>query len=125
MNRTLSRILWIIAGVLLIIAGVLCLASPGVAVESLALYTAAGYKISFGISCAMAVLTLAALVYTVLVWLLGEPVTGWTTTMLVLSGGLAGLFVILTIAIKYLSLLVGLVFRKQDYLIEGIEKLQR
>ena len=95
------------------------------AVESLALYTDAGYKISFGISCAMAVLTLAALVYTVLVWLLGEPVTGWTTTMLVLSGGLAGLFVILTIAIKYLSLLVGLVFRKQDYLIEGIEKLQR
>ena len=38
MNRTLSRILWIIAGVLLIIAGVLCLASPGVAVESLALW---------------------------------------------------------------------------------------
>lgn len=38
MNRTLSRVLWIIAGVLLIIAGVLCLASPGVAVESLALW---------------------------------------------------------------------------------------
>lgn len=95
------------------------------AVDSLALYTDAGYKISFGISCAMAVLTLLALMYTVLVWLLGEPVTGWTTTMLVLSGGMAGLFVILTIAIKYLSLLVSLVFRNQAYLIEGIEKIQR
>ena len=95
------------------------------AVDSLALYTDAGYKISFGISCLMAVLTLVALVYTVAVWLLGEPVTGWTTTMLVLSGGLAGMFVILTIAVKYLSLLVDLVFRKQAYLIEGIEKIQK
>ena len=95
------------------------------AVDSLALYTDAGYKISFGISCMMAVLTLIALVYTVVVWLAGEPVTGWTTTMLVLSGGLAGMFVILTIAVKYLSLLVDLSFRKQAYLIEGIEKIQK
>lgn len=95
------------------------------AIDSLALYTDAGYKISFGISCMMALLTLVALVYTVVVWLVGEPVMGWTTTMLVLSGGLAGLFVILTIAIKYLSLLVDLVFRKQNYLIEGIEKIQK
>lgn len=95
------------------------------AVDSLALYTDAGYKISFGISCLMAVLTLIALVYTIVVWLVGEPVTGWTTTMLVLSGGLAGMFVILTIAVKYLSLLVNLVFRKQSYLIEGIEKIQK
>ena len=95
------------------------------AIDSLALYTNAGYKISFGISCMMAVLTLIALVYTVVVWLVGEPVTGWTTTMLVLSGGLAGMFVILTIAVKYLSLLVDLVFRKQTYLIEGIEKIQK
>lgn len=95
------------------------------AIDSLALYTDAGYKISFGISCMMAVLTLVALIYTVVVWMVGQPVTGWTTTMLVLSGGLAGLFVILTIAIKYLSLLVDLVFRKQNYLIEGIEKIQK
>ena len=43
----------------------------------------------------------------------------------VLSGGLAGMFVILTIAVKYLSLLVDLSFRKQAYLIEGIEKIQK
>lgn len=95
------------------------------AADSLALYTDAGYKISFGISCLMVVLTLIALVYTVAVWIVGEPVTGWTTTMLVLSGGLAGIFIMLTIAIKYLSLLVELVFRKQTYLIEGIEKIQK
>jgi len=52
-------------------------------------------------------------------------VTGWTTTMLVLSAGLAGMFFILTIAVKYLNLLVRLTFKKQNYLIEGIEKLQK
>ena len=35
MTRMLSRILWILAGVLLIAAGVLCLVSPGTAISSL------------------------------------------------------------------------------------------
>lgn len=30
MNRTISRVLWIVAGVLLIIAGVYCLCNPDV-----------------------------------------------------------------------------------------------
>ena len=36
MNRTVSRVLWVIAGVLLIIAGVICLVNPGTAIASLA-----------------------------------------------------------------------------------------
>lgn len=95
------------------------------AIDSLALYTDAGYKLSLGISLAMLVLTLVALVYTVVVWASAEPVQGWTTTMLVLTAGLSGLFFILTVAVKYLNLLVGLVFKNQTYLIEGIEKLQK
>lgn len=95
------------------------------AMDSLALYTDAGYKISLGISLAMLLLTLLALVYTVVIWLVGDPIAGWTTTMLVLSAGLSGMFFILTISVKYLNLLVRLTFKKQSYLIEGIEKLQK
>ena len=95
------------------------------AVDSLALYTDAGYKLSLGISMGMMVLTMVALVYTVAVFCLGQPIAGWTTTMLVLSAGLSGLFFILTIAVKYLNLLVRLTFKKQSYLIEGVEKLQK
>lgn len=95
------------------------------AMDSLALYTDAGYKLSLFVSCAMLVLTLVALVYTVVIWLTGDPIQGWTTTMLVLSAGLCGIFFILTIAVKYLNLLVRLTFQKQSYLIEGIEKLQK
>ena len=95
------------------------------AADSLALYTDAGYKISLFISVAMLLLTMIALVYTVAVWLTGNPVQGWTTTMLVLSAGLSGIFFILTVAVKYLNLLVRLNFKKMNYLIEGIEKLQK
>ena len=37
MNKTLSRVLWIIAGVLLIVAGVYCFVSPDAALSGLSL----------------------------------------------------------------------------------------
>lgn len=95
------------------------------AMDSLALYTNAGYKISLAISVVMMVLTMVALVYTIVIWWTGDPIPGWTTTMLVLSAGFSGVFFILTMAVKYLNLLVQLVFKKQNYLIEEIEKLQK
>ena len=45
--------------------------------------------------------------------------------MFVLTLGFAGVFAILTVVIKYLSLLVDLMFKKQRYLIESIEKIQK
>lgn len=93
--------------------------------DSLALYTDAGYKLSLGVSIAMLLLTVVALVYTIVIWATGRPIQGWTTTMLVLSAGLSGIFFILTIAVKYLNLLVRLVFKKQSYLFESVEKLQK
>ena len=45
--------------------------------------------------------------------------------MFVLTVGFMGMFGVLTIVIKYLSLLVDLVFRHQKYLVESIEKIQK
>ena len=45
--------------------------------------------------------------------------------MFVLTVGFAGVFAILSIIIKYLSLLVDLVFKKQKYMVESIEKIQK
>jgi len=95
------------------------------AMDSLALYTDAGYKLSAGIAAAMMCLALAELAYTILIFCAGHPIEGWTTMMFVLTLGLAGLFAVLTIVIKYLSLLVDLVFKKQNYLVESIEKIQK
>lgn len=94
------------------------------AMDSLALYTDMGYKASLGISVVMLLLMVASLVYTLVIFLGGtDPVQGWTTTMMLLTGGFFGVFVILAIVLKYLSLLVELVFKKQKYLVESVEKL--
>lgn len=97
----------------------------GLAIDSLALYTDAGYKFSLGLTGAMLVLALLELVYTVAVYLGGHPIEGWTTTMLVLTVGFAGLFAILAVAVKYLCLILEFTFKNQTNLIEGIEKIQK
>ncbi len=97
----------------------------GLAVNSLALYTDAGFKVSVGIALVMMALALAELIYTLVVFCTGHPVAGWTTTMFVLTLGFAGVFAVLAIVVKYLSLLVDLIFQKQKYLIESVEKIQK
>lgn len=93
------------------------------AMDSLVLYTNFGYKFSSGLTLFMFLLTLLELIYTVAVWSTGAPIAGWTTTMLVLTVGLAGLFAILALVMKYLALLVKLTFQKQSYMVENVEKL--
>ncbi|MDO5601783.1 MAG: glycosyl transferase family 2 [Oscillospiraceae bacterium] len=94
------------------------------ALDSLALYTNAAYKFSLGLSLLLLAVTVAAAVYALILYLGAfKPIEGWTTTMLVMCGGFFGVFLILAIVLKYLSLLVELVFRRQSYLVESIEKL--
>lgn len=95
------------------------------AADSLALYTDAGYKVSAGVAIVMMVLALIELAYTLVIFCAGHPIEGWTTMMFVLTLGFAGVFAVLTIVVKYLSLLVDLTFKKQKYLVESIEKIQK
>ena len=73
----------------------------------------------------MMALTLIVTGYTVVIYLSGSPVEGWTTTMLFLGFGFFGMFAILTLVLKYLSLLVELTFRRQRYVFESIEKISK
>lgn len=93
------------------------------ALDSLILYTNFGYRFSLGFSLLMLFGTVAMLIYTVAIYLIGSPINGWTTTMLALTAGLTGLFAILTMILKYLSLILKMLFQKQSYLVESIEKL--
>lgn len=93
------------------------------AMDSLILYTNFGYKFSLGLALLMLFGTIAMLFYTAFIYIVGTPVNGWTTTMLALTAGLTGLFAIMTIMLKYMTLILKLIFQKQSYLIEGIEKL--
>ncbi len=95
------------------------------AVDALVVYTNLAFKGSLCIAGLMLTLMLVAVVYTVVVYFgVGPaPASGWTTTMLVLTGGFFGVFLILAVVLKYLALLVELVFKKQKYLIESVEKV--
>jgi len=50
-------------------------------------------------------------------------VEGWMSTMGFLSLGFFGVFALLTIILKYLSVMLNLIFRQQRYLISDIEKV--
>ena len=52
-----------------------------------------------------------------------KTVEGWLSTMGFMSLGFMGVFILLTIILKYLSVLLNLVFKKQRYMIAGIEKV--
>ena len=86
----------------------------GLAADSLALYTDAGFKFSLGLTLVMMALALAELIYTLVVFCAGHPVAGWTTTMFVLTLGFAGVFAVLAVVVKYLSLLVDLIFKSRN-----------
>ena len=95
------------------------------ALNSLILFTDIGYKISITLSFMMAAVLMLAGIYTVVIFLSANPVAGWTTTMLVMSFGFFGLFLLLAFVLKYLSLILNLVFTKKQYVVESIRKITK
>ena len=97
----------------------------GKAIDALILYTDAAYRLSLFISLFMFAVAAASGIYTLAVYLSMKPVEGWTTSMAVISAGFSGVFLLFAIVIKYLSLLVNLVFQNQKYLVASVDKVQR
>ncbi len=97
----------------------------GLAVDSLILFTSLGYGASITMTIAMMVLSIIMVAYSFFIYITAQPVEGWTTTILFLSFAFFGLFSILTVIIKYLQLLVDLIFKRKNYSFESIEKLTK
>ena len=95
------------------------------AINSLILFTDVAYRFASLLAIGMMVITACIGIYALLIYFDRQPVVGWTSMMLLLSGGFFGIFAIAAIVIKYLSILIDLEFRKKNYLIEDIEKLSK
>lgn len=95
------------------------------AVDSLILFTEMGYSFAKTMTALMMCMSVFMIVYSTVIYATANPVAGWTTTILFLSVAFFGLFGILTIVIKYLQLLVDLVFKRKRYSFESIEKLTK
>lgn len=95
------------------------------AVNTLILFTGVGYGFSVTMTAVMMFVAVFMALYSLVVYLMSTPVEGWTTTILFMSFAFFGLFGILTIIIKYLQILVDLVFKRKKYSFESIEKLTK
>lgn len=97
----------------------------GLAMDSLILFTDLGYKFASAMTVFMMMISVIVVIYTVIIYAMANPVAGWTTTILFLSFAFFGLFGILTFVIKYLQLIIDLVFKRKHYSFESIEKLTK
>ena len=93
------------------------------AVNSIILFTELGYRFAVTMTVLMMAVAVLVALYSAVVYLFSTPVAGWTTTIFFMSFAFFGLFGILTIIIKYLQILVDLVFRRKKYSFESIEKM--
>lgn len=98
---------------------------PRLATDALILFTGVAHRLALSLALLMMGVTAAVAVYTVVIYLSGSPVEGWTTTMLFLGFGFFGMFAILAMVLKYLSILVDLTFKQQKYVFESIEKISK
>lgn len=95
------------------------------AVDSLILYTKIAYRLTRAMTYVMAVLMVMVMAYSFIIYMTGKPVEGWTSTILFLSVSFGALFFILSFVVKYLDIILELVFKKEQYSYESIEKLTR
>lgn len=93
------------------------------AMDSLLLYTAVGYRAAVAVSLVMFTLAICAMLYTIVVFFAGSPIEGWTTTVFIVTWSFSGLFLLLTIVVKYLDLLLQELSNREHYLVAKIEKL--
>lgn len=94
-----------------------------VAIDSLMLFTNVAFKLSMLMTFIMMGVAVFMAVYALVFFIIGSTIEGWTTTVLFISFGFFGVFAILAIVIKYLSLLLDLVFKKEKYFIKSIDKI--
>lgn len=93
------------------------------AVDAMLLFTDVGYKMSMLLTSMMMLIAIAIGCYGVVIYFTSSPVSGWTTTICFMAFAFFTLFLMLTIIMKYLQLILNLVFKKKQVCFEGVEKI--
>ncbi len=94
------------------------------AIDSFIYFTDLMEKVSIAICLIFFAIAVGVIIYILVSLFTDEKLmSGWVSIMGFLSIGFTGLFGLITIVIKYLSVLVNLSFSRQQYLIRDIEKI--
>ncbi len=95
------------------------------AIDMLILFTDVAYKVSLMFCMIMLAFMLVAGVYTVASYFSKHrPVEGWAPLMGILSAGFAGIFLLFAFVIKYLEVVLKLIFQKKQYMVASVEKIR-
>jgi len=96
----------------------------GLAMDSFVFFTSFLERLSLALCIVFIVTTIAMGIYVLCNQFFQiRPVEGWMSTMLFLSVGFGGLFLLLTIVLKYLSTLLNLIFKQSHYAVENVDKV--
>ncbi len=94
------------------------------ALDSFIYFTDILEKMSAFISGLFLIITVGVGIYIITDYFnVNKPVAGWVSTMAFMAFGFFGVFALLTIILKYLSVLLNLEFKQQRYLVSDIEKV--
>ncbi len=97
----------------------------GLALDSFIYFTNGMERLSMFISGLFLLTTVGMAVYSLCnFYAKTKPVEGWMSTMIFMSFGFFGVFALCTIILKYLAVLLNLVFKERHYIIESIEKVE-
>lgn len=96
------------------------------ALDTFIYFTNVMEKLSALISGVFLLFTLAMIIYTLVDYFVEKTLAaGWPSIMIFMSIGFFGVFMLLTIIMKYMSVLLNLVFKQQKYLISDVEKIAK
>lgn len=94
------------------------------ALDSFIYFTNVLERLSMIVSCTFLLITIIVGIYIITdLFNASHPVEGWLSTMGFLALGFFGVFALLTIILKYLSVVLNLIFKRQRYLVADIEKV--
>lgn len=95
------------------------------ALEIVLSYTDFGLKLTFSLSLFFLLISIIVGIYTIYAYLYFQQVaTGWTTTMLFLSFGFSGFFLITGVLTKYLVMILSETKDRQPYIVRSIKKIK-
>lgn len=92
-------------------------------ITSIILYTNHAYRFAMLLAIVMMVATFLGIIYSLIIYSIGIPIEGYTTTMLVITTSFCALFILIAIVIKYADIILNLMYKKQSYLIKSVDKL--
>lgn len=98
----------------------------GLAFDSFIIFTNILEKISMALCVFFLLVMVVVACYVVWsVFSVVRPVEGWMSTIGLIAFGFFGLFLLMTLILKYLSVILNLILKKQRYVISGIDKINK